>query len=136
MELVTKELIENELIPKMIVELDRLEAGSKERSMAVEDLTKLLHSINEDDRNNNEAAIKEDQILEQRKDREREERKTKWWNGITIASLVFAGVELGVDVICYLWGLNWEETGTIRSPQTRQKLTKLFRKHEPPKTRF
>lgn len=135
MEIVTREMTEG-YVSKLMKKIETLEPGSKEHQNAVEDLSKLLHSLNEDDRNQSETAVKQDQLLEQRKNRELEESKSKWWNRLTIAGLGFAAFELGIDVVCYLWGLNWEETGTIRSPQTRQKLTKLFRKHEPPKTRF
>ena len=132
MELVTRESVE-EKVMVMLEEAMALPAGSKERSTAIEDISKLIHSINEEDRNTNEYAVKCDQLAEQRKDREKDEKKNRWSNWLTVSGLSLGFVDLIKDVVCYLWGLNFEEGGTITSPHLRQNINKLFRKHEVPK---
>lgn len=114
MEDVIKEEIEN---------LSSLDAGTKEKSAAVEDLKKLY-----------ELKIEEAKV-EQAKCEKREELDTRWaqidaqakdrWInigvqiGLTIASLV------AYDV-WYRRGLKFEETGSITAPMTRNLLSRML----------
>lgn len=129
MEVTTRELIEDS-VKRRMEEIDNLEPGSKERSAAMDDLSKILHSINEDDRNENEAAIKEDQILEQKRNRELDQWFKKW-------TLILGGGTLAATVLeafsqrnMSLRGMKFEETGTITSSFVRRAIDSFMRKHD------
>ncbi len=129
MEISTRELIEGSIV-KRVEEIDSLEPGSKERSLAMEDLSKVLHAINEDDRNENERAIKQDQLLEQKKSRELDQwfkRGTLIIGGINVAGLFY---EIFSQNGAVRRGMKFEETGTITSSFVRKSIDSLLRKHD------
>ena len=123
----------DEKILVMLDEVDRLEPGSKERSAIIDDISKLVKLCNDEDHNEDEYALKKMQTEQQKKRDTQESNDKKWTRWISIGSLGIALFDLGKDVICYLWGLNFEEAGTITSPHLRQNISKLFRRHEPPR---
>ena len=129
MEAETKFKVE-ERVMKMLDEAEALEAGTKERSAAVEDVNKLLRVINEEDRNVNDFALKADQMSENEKVRQQEEKERKWTHGLAIASIGAAIAEMGVQIYLHIKGMQFEETGSVNSFFVRQNAGKLFRKHE------
>ena len=129
MEAETKFKVE-ERVMKMLDEAEALEAGTKERSAAVEDVNKLLHTLNEEDRNVNDIALRTDQLSEQTKARESEEKQRKWTNAISVAALAGTVLEIGTQVYLHIKGMKFEEEGSVTSFFVRQNAGKLFRKHD------
>ena len=110
-----EELLSEE-IAAQIKALSEMDSGSKEKSMAIDDLTKLYklrieenkkynRRVMDDESNTKDCDFKERQIAEQVKDR--------------YFRVGIAAAELLIPLICYgIWmnkGFKFEETGTFTS---------------------
>lgn len=113
MEAITNKL--EERIETMLNEASNLEAGSKERSAAIEDITKLVHVINEDEKNVNDFALKSDQMYQQSKDREQEVKEKKFDHWIKGIGLGLTAAQLLAVLRSLKQVLRFEETGSITS---------------------
>ena len=123
----------DERILVMLAEAESLEPGSKERSAIMDDISKLVKLCNDEDHSEDEYALKKMQVEQQKKRDAQDQNDRKWTRYISIGALGVAVLDLGKDVVCFLMGLNFEEGGTVTSPHLRQNISKLFRRHEPPR---
>ena len=108
----------DEEIKAEIEKLNTLDAGSDEKSKAVEDLTKLYKLKIEEQK----AAMEQAEQLARRKE-------------VNADRIINIGLQVGLAVggwIVYdVWhrrGLKFEEEGTITSPWTRNLMSKMFPK--------
>ena len=108
----------NEEIKAEIEKLNTLDAGSDEKSNAVDDLTKLYKL----------------KIEEQKAAMEREEQDARR-KEVKADRMVNIGLQVGLAVAGWIvydvWhrrGLKFEEEGTITSPWTRNLMSKMFPK--------
>lgn len=127
----------NEKVKKMLVELieatidesGALPAGSRERSLAVEDLEKLCklaiegnkadqEYIEKCEKRNTEAQQYADQLAGQKKDR--------WIKTVLEAvGLGISAAGLGLSAIWMLWGFDFEKTGAVSSSTFKWLIQKL-----------
>lgn len=148
-----RNLLEDEIATEF-EDLGSLEAGSKEKSTAIENLVKLYRLKIDDDKNTWEfnekydqriaenerhqldGQLKEKQIdgdselrereLEIKKEQMKEQSKDRWFNlGIQVGTVL-------IGIIAYdRWfkrGLKFEETGSITAPMTKNLLSRMLPK--------
>lgn len=148
-----RNLLEEEIATEF-EDLGSLEAGSKEKTTAIENLVKLYRLKIDDDKNTWEfdekynqriaenerhqldGQLKEKQIdgdselrereLEIKKEQMKEQSKDRWFNlGIQVGTVL-------IGIIAYdRWfkrGLKFEETGSITAPMTKNLLSRMLPK--------
>lgn len=146
-----RNLLEEEIATEF-EDLGSLEAGSKEKTTAIENLVKLYRLKIDDDKNTWEfdekynqriaenerhqldGQLKEKQIdgdselrereLEIKKEQMKEQSKDRWFNlGIQVGTVL-------IGIIAYdRWfkrGLKFEETGSITAPMTKNLLSRML----------
>lgn len=116
------ELLE-EVIETELLNLSGLDTGSEDKSKAVKDLTELyklrIEEIKAEQAQNDsriELAMKKEQAKSQAFER---------WINLGVQS----GLVVGGWIMYSIWyhrGLEFEETGTVRSPMTRNLLAKML----------
>lgn len=119
----TIEIMIDDVIREEIGNLSSLEAGSKEKSAAVEDLKKLCE-LQIEAKKVDDAAYEKVEELDLKQKQLDQNKLDRWINiglqiGLTAASLI------AYD-IWYRRGLHFEETGTVRVPMTRNLLSKML----------
>lgn len=119
----TIQIMIDDVIKEEIGNLSTLDAGSKEKTAAVEDLKKLC-----------EIRMEEAKI-EQAKCEKQDELDAKWAqiDQSKLDRWINVGLQIGLtaaSLIAYdVWfkrGLRFEETGTIRTPMTRNLLSRML----------
>ncbi|MCD7860970.1 MAG: hypothetical protein LUG25_03555 [Oscillospiraceae bacterium] len=122
----SKDMLE-EAIERSFEDLKNLDAGSEERKTAVEDLAKLYRLKIDENKADDEVALKETEqdLARQTKDDDRKEQRREHWVRVGIA-----GGEIILPLAFYaFWlqsGFKFEETGVFTSP-TFKGLTKWFK---------
>ena len=120
----------DEVIKNQIEGLSKLDDGSREKSSAIDDLTKLYKLRTEDQKLGIERDIAEEKLVIQAKDEQNKADQLRESKKDRIVRCVIAGAEIGLPLIFYgFWmakGLKFEETGTFTS-KTFQNLIKFFK---------
>lgn len=135
MEDMTRSLLESE-IESMFDDLSNLDAGSKEKSSAINDVVNLYKLKIEENKSNWEFDEKyEQRIMDDEHHQHDNELKEKQLRTQNMDRWINIGLQVGltlVSIIAYdRWyrrGLKFEETGTISSPMTRNLLSKMLPK--------
>ena len=130
-----RELLD-EVIKDDIEKISSLEAGSKEKSNAIDDVTKLYKLRLDEMKVENEAeSVKNQFVTEQDKLTDefefkaiqfKEQNKDRW-----ISFGLQLGLTIGGWIVYDIWhrrGLRFEEEGTITSPWTRNLMSKMLPK--------
>lgn len=130
-----RELLD-EVIKDDIDKISSLEAGSKEKSNAIDDVTKLyklrldeMKVENEAEASKNQFEAEQDKLTDEWRFKEvqlKEQNKDRWISfGLQI------GLTIGGWIVYDIWhrrGLRFEEEGTITSPWTRNLISKMLPK--------
>lgn len=113
----------NEVIEEEIESLRDLDAGSKEKTDAVKDLTELYKLRIE------EAKIEQAKV----ENSNEQESKREFAKSQTLDRVLNAGLQIGLAIggwivydVWYRRGLKFEETGSITSPMTRNLLSRML----------
>lgn len=115
----------DEVIVEEIRNLSDLEAGSKEKSAAVEDLTNL-YKLKIEEAKIEQAKIEKSEEKDMKQAQLKSQALDRWINiGVQV------GLAIGGWVAYDIWnrrGLRFEETGTITSPMTRNLISRMLPK--------